>query len=94
MTGARTSQAAEPSTSDFGWKLPTGNTGKATKSRGRLDMLGRMLSDALEEARSAAPNVAVPIASTGRAAAGGRDYPDKLDATLLRDRLRVRARLA
>jgi DHA2 family multidrug resistance protein len=47
-------------------------------------MLSRMLSDAVDEARSAAPNVAVPPGSTGRAAAGGRDYPDKLDAKLLR----------
>ncbi len=47
-------------------------------------MLGGMLSDALEEARSAAPNVAVPIGSTGHRAAGGRDYPDKVDAKLLR----------
>ncbi|CDO90955.1 EmrB efflux protein [Mycobacterium triplex] len=47
-------------------------------------MLDRMLSDAMD-ARSAAPNVAVPIASIGRAAAAdGRDYPDKLDAKLLR----------
>lgn len=47
-------------------------------------MLGRMLSDAMEEARSAAPKVAMPIASAGHPAAGGRDYPDKLDAKLLR----------
>jgi MFS transporter, DHA2 family, multidrug resistance protein len=64
--------------------LQIGNTGKATKSRDRLDMLDSMLSDAVERARSAAPNLAVPMASSGHAAAGGRDYPDKLDAKLLR----------
>jgi DHA2 family multidrug resistance protein len=47
-------------------------------------MLGRMLSDAVEGARPAAPNVAVPLISTRRAAAGDRVYPDKLDAKLLR----------
>ncbi|GBG36270.1 multidrug resistance protein B [Mycobacterium montefiorense] len=47
-------------------------------------MLGRMLSDAMEGAHSAAPSVAVPYASTGQAVASGRDYPDKLDAKLLR----------
>lgn len=48
-------------------------------------MLGRMLSDAVEQARSgAASNVTVPAASTGHSAAAGRDYPDKLDANLLR----------
>jgi DHA2 family multidrug resistance protein len=49
-----------------------------------LDMLNRMLSDAVDEARPAAPNVSVPLISTRRAAAGGREYPDKLDAKLLR----------
>ncbi|MCV7411072.1 MFS transporter [Mycobacterium florentinum] len=43
-----------------------------------------MLSDAVERARSAAPNLAVPMASSGHAAAGARDYPDKLDAKLFR----------
>ncbi|GLE51340.1 hypothetical protein ATCCBAA256_09260 [Mycobacterium montefiorense] len=47
-------------------------------------MLGRMLSDAMEGAHSAAPSVAVSYASTGQAVASGRDYPDKLDAKLLR----------
>lgn len=47
-------------------------------------MLGRMLSDAMEGARSAAPNVAIPLASAGHSAAAGRDYPDKLDAKLMR----------
>lgn len=60
------------------------NTGKATKSRNRLDMLGCMLSDAVEGARPAAPKVAVPLISTRRAAAGDREYPDKVDAKLLR----------
>lgn len=47
-------------------------------------MLGRMLSDAVEGARSAAPNVAISVASAGPSAAAGRDYPDKLDAKLMR----------
>ncbi|SOX56135.1 MFS transporter [Mycobacterium ahvazicum] len=47
-------------------------------------MLGRMLSDAMEGARSAAPNVAIPLASAGHSATAGRDYPDKLDAKLMR----------
>jgi DHA2 family multidrug resistance protein len=49
-----------------------------------LDMLDRMLGDAVEDARPAAPNIAVPLISTRRAAAGGREYPDKVDAKLLR----------
>jgi DHA2 family multidrug resistance protein len=49
-----------------------------------LDMLNCMLSDAVDEARPAAPNIAVPLISTRRAAAGGREYPDKVDAKLLR----------
>ncbi len=47
-------------------------------------MLDRMLGDAVEDARPAAPNIAVPLISTKRAAAGGREYPDKVDAKLLR----------
>lgn len=47
-------------------------------------MLNCMLSDAVDEARPAAPNIAVPLISTRRAAAGGREYPDKVDAKLLR----------
>ncbi|OBA64951.1 MFS transporter [Mycobacterium sp. 1100029.7] len=43
-----------------------------------------MLSDAAGGARAAAPNVAVPLPSTGHPAAGTRDYPDKLDAKLMR----------
>ncbi|WP_096291382.1 DHA2 family efflux MFS transporter permease subunit [Mycobacterium ahvazicum] len=43
-----------------------------------------MLSDAMEGARSAAPNVAIPLASAGHSATAGRDYPDKLDAKLMR----------
>jgi DHA2 family multidrug resistance protein len=49
-----------------------------------LDMLDRMLGDAVEDARPAAPNIAVPLISTRRAAAGDRVYPDKVDAKLLR----------
>jgi MFS transporter, DHA2 family, multidrug resistance protein len=47
-------------------------------------MLGRMLSDAMEGARSASPNVAIPLPTAGHHAADGRDYPDKLDAKLMR----------
>jgi MFS transporter, DHA2 family, multidrug resistance protein len=44
-------------------------------------MLRNMLSDAVDAARSAASGA---IAPTERSAAGGREYPEKLDAPLLR----------
>jgi len=43
-----------------------------------------MVSDAIEEARSAASGYSVLSASTGQSGEGERTYPDKLDAALLR----------
>jgi len=43
-----------------------------------------MLSNAMENARSAAADTPLPTAPTGQSGAGGRVYPDKLDAGLLR----------
>jgi EmrB/QacA subfamily drug resistance transporter len=43
-----------------------------------------MLSNAMEKARSAAADTPLPTAPTGQVGAGGRVYPDKLDAHLLR----------
>jgi EmrB/QacA subfamily drug resistance transporter len=43
-----------------------------------------MLSNAMEKARSAAADTPLPTAPSGQVGVGGRVYPDKLDAHLLR----------
>ncbi|BBX41601.1 multidrug resistance protein B [Mycobacterium simiae] len=57
---------------------------KAPTQQNGLDMLSRMLSDAMGRARSTAPRVATPQPSPQVQAASDQDYPDKLDAKMLR----------